>query len=181
MNTQIQRVKAEIERRLDEINKMSEGVIVMTSVGIEYKCLKELLEFINSLPEEPVSKDIEQDYQESICKQHAFTQEEMAEKCIKESASEDLEEEINEYISINYQTRFDEVLVDENDEPLTVFDFKNIATHFANWQKEQMMKSTVNTEILLVHNGAMFLSADCKSPFDIIRGDKLKIIIVKED
>ena len=44
----------------------------------------------------------------------------------------ELEEEMKRFIDAHYHTRFDETLENGND-PLTVFDFEDIAHHFAEW------------------------------------------------
>ena len=69
-------------------------------------------------------------------------------------------------------------------------DFKNIALHFANWQKEQMIKKSVDGEVIEVlddgcsicghtHLELFFESWTLLENFK--NGDKVKVIIVKED
>lgn len=55
--------------------------------------------------------------------------------------SEELEEEMKRFIDAHYHTRFDETLENGND-PLTVFDFEDIARHFAEWGAEHLRDST---------------------------------------
>lgn len=65
--------------------------------------------------------------------------------------------------------------------------FKNIARHFANWQKEQMLKEAIDGEISSVDAGDDSYVKTIKMPElrKAIRnynlGDKVHIIIVKED
>lgn len=51
----------------------------------------------------------------------------------------ELEEEMKRFIDAHYHTRFDETLENGND-PLTVFDFEDIARHFAKWGAEHLKK-----------------------------------------
>lgn len=53
----------------------------------------------------------------------------------------ELEEEMKRFIDAHYHTRFDETLENGND-PLTVFDFEDIARHFAEWGAEHLRDST---------------------------------------
>lgn len=46
------------------------------------------------------------------------------------------------FIDAHYHTRFDETLENGND-PLTVFDFEDIARHFAKWGAEHLRDSTM--------------------------------------
>ena len=50
----------------------------------------------------------------------------------KEQPKVDLNEEIERFIDAHYHTRFDETLENGND-PLTVFDFQDIAHHFCEF------------------------------------------------
>ena len=50
----------------------------------------------------------------------------------KEQPKVDLNEEIERFIDAHYHTRFDETLENGND-PLTVFDFQDIARHFCEF------------------------------------------------
>lgn len=52
-----------------------------------------------------------------------------------------LEEEMKRFIDAHYHTRFDETLENGND-PLTVFDFEDIACHFAEWGAEHLRDFT---------------------------------------
>ena len=57
-----------------------------------------------------------------------------------------------------------------------------VARHFAEWQKEQMMKDAVEGEIQMRYSGSL-----CAKTIRVINedkfklGDKVRIIIVKED
>lgn len=53
----------------------------------------------------------------------------------------ELEEEMTRFIEAHYHTRFDETLENGN-APLTVFDFEDIARHFAEWGAEHLRDST---------------------------------------
>ena len=96
-------------------------------------------------------------------------------------ASKDLEDEIHSFWNrcSEFQPPFATLEVKENG-------FAVIARHFANWQKEQMMKEAVEAEIGYVEGcDAHYLSVYdpdelegiILSHFDV--GDKVKIIIVE--
>lgn len=109
-----------------------------------------------------------------------------------EQPSEDLgvDEELTRYLEIN------NLYVDANDlqtvrhyngDPTDKrYYFEDIARHFANWQKEQMMKSAIsgcyirrnryNKENVL--NG-FDVTSDMFQKFN--NGDKVKIIVIKDD
>ena len=53
---------------------------------------------------------------------------------------EGLDEEVTDFINKHYHIRNDETL-EHGNEPLNTYDVTDIARHFAQWQKEQMMKS----------------------------------------
>lgn len=87
----------------------------------------------------------------------------------EEQPSKDLEEEID---------RFEDWMETYNqaDYP-TSFTTRDIARHFAKWQKEQMMKDAVE---MTVENGIYLSSIDC-AKLGYKLGDKVKIIIVKKE
>ena len=60
---------------------------------------------------------------------------------LSEEPSESLEKEMKRFIDAHYHTRFDETLENGNDS-LTVFDFEDIARHFAKWGAEHLRDST---------------------------------------
>ena len=87
-----------------------------------------------------------------------------------ETVSEDLEEEITRYFSKNPIKHL-------TDWPA----LKNTALHFANWQKEQMLKDAVKSKVLEndADNGdSALVYIDGKQ---LYVGQRVKLIIVKED
>lgn len=120
----------------------------------------------------------------------------------KEPISEDLEQEINEFVSILTERR--------GDFPkLTKLGFRTIARHFSNWQKQKdesytksMYKVGVNTGKELIKQQMIAKAVDATVHIDAggypyipqmelydydkdiplaKEGDKVKIIVVKED
>lgn len=97
----------------------------------------------------------------------------------KEPASEDLEEEISK----TAEELFDEFFPEDGD-LITPSDFRNgikkVAKHFANWQKQQIMKEAFAVKVMppLQYPGQTHL---CGSFAHYRAGDKVKLIIVKED
>lgn len=89
----------------------------------------------------------------------------------EEKLSEDLNDEIKKFIEeYGYERDEDKLLI------------AIVARHFAEWQKEQMMKDAVEGEIQMRYSGSL-----CAKTIRVINedkfklGDKVKIIIVKED
>ena len=94
----------------------------------------------------------------------------------EESVSEDLEQEIINYIGFPQEV----------DEDISTTMIRKAARHFANWQKEQMMKDAVEgtveePECLLWR----IISDDLEGLFvannNLHDGDRVKIIIIKMD
>lgn len=189
------------------------GNLTMEDVGYYAKseALKSILQFIDSLPEESESKDRinecphwekywgcetspmnncdscpqakwvevkeeKKNYNERykrIAQTEQFKTSYRDKSLGKEdSACEDLEEEIDRYYS---DWQFDDDTIYE--------DMRNICRHFAEWQKQQMMKALVNGEVVKdIHSQLSVKSEPLNDTFrDVKFGDKVKIIIVKED
>lgn len=89
-----------------------------------------------------------------------------------EPVSKDLEKEIQRYLREECSS---------DDEP----SIGEIARHFANWQKEQMLKDAVEASVNYYENipGGSYveLVADILNPTGVRYKDKVKIVIVKED
>ena len=123
-----------------------------------------------------------------ICNDEAFTRKQKEEMLVAsgeltrlsrfldslpgEKPSEDLKEEVKRYYSDNFTYI-------SSDQP-TLSILTNVAHYFAEWQKEQMMKEAVE--------GFIFQSEDyypkelvAQYNGELKHGDKVKIIIVKED
>ena len=92
------------------------------------------------------------------------------------NSSEGLEQEIikcwQDWISPSNEQSVEGVL------PLSEFAF--YARHFAQWQKEQMMKEAVEGEITKDNRGNKVIRAGVFNK-DFEYGDRMRIIIVKED
>ncbi len=140
-------IKQEIERIeqiLDDFNKTHNNTIDNGIVSANKSICKHIKSFINSLPEEP--------------------------------ASEDLEEEID---------RFEDWInnFNQSDYP-TSYTVRDIARHFAEWQKQQMMKDAVDAFVNTYENTddsnyVEFVTE--QSPYKFKETEKCKIIIVKEE
>lgn len=92
----------------------------------------------------------------------------------------ELEEEMTRFIEAHYHTRFDETLENGND-PLTVFDFEDIARHFAEWQKEQMLKDAVEGEVYPYHSYNRDATAILVDIPKENLGDKVRIVVLKAE
>lgn len=95
----------------------------------------------------------------------------------KESVSEELEEEITRVWN---NTSF---------EPKHWLEFERIAHHFVNWQKEQMIKDAKsgigNYDNYIKFEDGTWIGLDPsmqqKPAFNVNEGDKVKVLVVKED
>lgn len=118
------------------------------------------------------SHSIESEIRMSEC-QHLLL---MLDSLQEEPVSEDLEEEIQKTIH-NHFFDLNGIAIAGTSVYATVDDMVYIAKHFANWQKEQMMKDAIDAELddvcgfltisIPYHNG--------------IAGDKVKVIIIKSE
>ena len=93
----------------------------------------------------------------------------------EESVSEDLEEEIDNYVKRNGYDGLD-----------SIEEVKYIANHFAEWQKQQMMKDAVDAKVTArwpLHSSPLYNSYEMYVPYaqHLSEGDKVKLIIIKED
>lgn len=135
--TQIEQIKAEIERRMANNHQDA----TESGSGAFYED-KELLSFIDSLPEEGI---------------------------------EDLEEEVREYIANNGYDGLD-----------TEMEVQSIASYFANWQRENLMKEAIELKVKVDAGGYPYIDVTELYDYDkniplAKAGDKVKIIIIKED
>lgn len=92
-----------------------------------------------------------------------------------ETISEDLEEEIQKTIH-NHFFDLNGIAIAGTSVYATVDDMVYIAKHFANWQKEQMMKDAA--EATLLKNNMIRLK---KTTHPLYVGDKVKVIIIKSE
>lgn len=180
----IEKIRAEIERRLEELNP-KQGVFagrplraVNPKTFPRERELEKLLSFIDSMPEKPAAeysfnipselfnqltpeqqklwkKEIEQAYNAGM-------------KHKEEPASDDLEIEIDKYIKENGFDGID-----------TIEDVNYIARYFANWQKLQIMKGAINKHVHLEY-GEEKIDLFNKDLKGLKFGDKVKILIIKE-
>ena len=150
----IEKIRAELER-LVKMNQTKHGFPAGTACAIRIEAYKKLLAFLDTLSEEP---------------------------------DKSLEEEIQHKV---YDLLFDldGVAFKGATAYATVDDVAYIARHFAQWQKEQMTKEAY-VESQIVEDGRIELEGDplpCLNPIILLPypqfkpGDKVRIIIVKED
>lgn len=98
MGKQVEKIREEIVRRITLIDEACQGVIVSKITQVEYKLLEELLSFINSLQEEPVSEELEEfaeEWDESLYRSDAviagakWKEEQMMKKAIEREVKVD--------------------------------------------------------------------------------------------
>ena len=116
---------------------------------------------------------------------------EFLKKHSQEPASEDLEKEIDDYTNSNFSECEDGVLIsDAYLMELTLLDVAPMARHFAQWQREQMMKDAVIIEdelVMCYNNGEPTGLSPYKEWWETPEvqnkfkdGDKVNVIIIKE-
>lgn len=163
MKDKVQKIREEVERLK---NSCASPIVICDT----------LLSFIDSLQEEPSWLKELQSKIDSMSKeelQEVFKKYEKACNLKEEPVSDDLGDYINEL-----SKQFPEV---------SFAKLSRIAVRVAKWQKQQMMKDAIEAEI--INWASMFTSIKVIEPkraetmikekFDI--GDKVKLIIIKED
>jgi hypothetical protein len=94
----------------------------------------------------------------------------------EESVSEDLEKEIINYIGFPQEV----------DEDISTTMMRKAARHFANWQKEQMMKDAVDVKVKVDAGGYPYIDRvielyDYEKDIPLAKaGDKVKLLVLKE-
>lgn len=140
MNTQVQKIKDEIERRVNQFKharQEAEYDANKLSLGARIAMCEELLVFINSLPEEPIN--------------------------------DNLEKEVKAYLQTNFP------------DGLGFPSVPKVAHHFAKWQKKQMMKDATYATCCGLHAFQALWCFDNLKTSDVVAGDRVKVIIVKEE
>ena len=167
MNKQVEQIRAEIERLKKDNN------------GSPLAVCNDLLSFIDSMQKKPkcmYSKDNFTDEDRKV----------LCEGCVEgcehnsrkeKPVSEDLETEIRRYFALWYDNESGGCI--KPDRWLNnLEDCMDIARHFTNWQKHQMMEDTIDA---FIDKGSIKLR---QWPLDEKYGrnrDKVKLIIIKED
>jgi len=167
------KVIAEIERR------MAENEIKTKSNIAEWGAIredKELLKYLNSLPEGGTESQ-EKVYQPSDARDNSNGYE-MSDNS---GQMEDLEKELDNYFSNWAQGASDEGCFNADSQLVSIYDCHRIARHFAQWQKEQMMKDAVEGEVVKTIDGSLRVSSYIFKREGFEFGDKVKVIIVKEE
>jgi hypothetical protein len=152
--TNIEKIRQEIERRLRRENEIlwnakKRGTYPSPSCEYNLLTLTSLRDFIDSLPEEHLRDSTKM-------------------------ISEDLEEEIVRFLNSEESTTYidDGMLMSSYKDP------HKIARHFAEWQKEQMMKDAVEGEVVQDLHGRLHVKTEAVSDILYHFGDKVKVIIL---
>lgn len=95
---------------------------------------------------------------------------EEARKQLQELVNGELDEEINRYIE-QHTSEFSGYF----------FNLRRIAWHFANWQKEQMIKDAVKVSVNGNDDGWLTLGYLPECECELRKGDEVKVIIIKEE
>lgn len=176
MNKQVEQIKAEIERRKSLSDRQkNNGYFFARS-----DAYAELLNFIDSMPEEPVSDDLEEEIQR-YKDSHDYMSEYIRKVAryfalwgkihLKDPVCKVLEEAATRAAYHQYQDR-EKDYISENE--------KKKFIEGAQWQKQQMMKIAATATIRF---GKIEISKNEleKALIPFFSGDKVKIIIIEED
>jgi hypothetical protein len=152
MNDKIQKIKEEIEKRLKSLPKETEHEgLKAVYGGIAYE-LTELLQFIDSIEKEPASEDLEE-YAKKLTKGAALDKHNLIWMCKK--GAEWQKQQMKEALQTEYEKgRFD--------------------------MREEMMKNAVECVVEDWCGDSPEITIPL-NPQDFKMGDKVKIIIVKEE
>lgn len=160
----IEKIRQEIERLKEEYNEQVSARLIsesLVSMG-KVEALNKVLAFIDSLPEEKPSEDLEEAAEISFDEARALTE--------------------------DYRDFLAKGLTENRPRPIGPHWFceyaKNRFIAGAEWQKEQMMKGAVEAKIYGYDDGSFELIAswlDMPKESKFKDGDKVKIVIVKED
>lgn len=156
----IQKIKEEIERRINEYKNW-----IGYQTDSNYLELKELLQFIDSIPEEPVNEDLNdaaRDYSLVIFRQNGVDMECVGPDSVSafKAGAEWQKQQMKEVLQTEYEKgRFD--------------------------MREEMMKDAVEAEVFVDYNinfgyGSLTANIDLDEQH-LKEGDKVKIIIIKEE
>lgn len=153
MNKQVEQIRAEVERLMNELIQEKEKGF---GSDIDDACILELqnvLTFIDSMGEnrpEPISpadvgfEALGRFWDEEVKKDSGELGHSVTKKSDQEEpVSEDLEKELEQYFVNNHMQVGEDnrVMWAGSFCPNLITDFRNIARHFADWQKKQMMKT----------------------------------------
>ena len=177
-----EKIKVEIERLKAIADYQLENCKVGKSAwNQQVEVCEKLLSFIDSLQEEPTKK--------CMYTKDNFTDEDR--KVLCEGCEEDCEygkkyqKPVRDDLESEIIKRWKVLHGSGNSTPFDTFN--GIACHFANWQKQQMMKNTVDA----VAEKPLAIADGCEDAvrFEVVgdefaqgfkSGDKVKIIIIKE-
>ena len=94
--------------------------------------------------------------------------------CLNSLPAEQTNDELDVEINLEYKSNY-------KLKELTLEEFRTIVYHFAEWQKEQMIKSAFDGEITKFFDCNLSVKAQLPKDSKCCFGDKVKVIIIKED
>jgi hypothetical protein len=95
----------------------------------------------------------------------------------KEPVSEELEKEIDLYFAKWLQGASDEGCFNPNPQLVSIYDCHRIARHFAAWKEQQMMAKAIEG-IARPDDSEIWCNL---SSFNLKDGDKVRVVVIKED
>ena len=189
MTDKVQKIRKEVEKRYKYWKEKESNSHSIESEIRMSECQHLLLMF-DSLQEEPVSEDkmtISKEWFEH-CKKSWYNEgyidgEFNRDRQFEDSVSEELEKEIDSYFAKWLQGASDEGCFNSDSQLVSIYDCHRIAHHFAEWQKQHMMKDAVEVPIVeAVPAGSCKWKLCAKLWLDKgVKGNKVKLIIIKED
>lgn len=181
MNKQVEQIRAEIERRLRLLEHGDADIEVMKRVEGVIKGYKAVLSFIDSIPEEPVSEDLDKAIEDAMPGVPAWHIDEVGDDTYE-----------NAYNSIQMADMFKagadwQKMQDVRD--MLKSDETNFVKCYERGKadmKEQMMKDAIEAEVNYYGIGDKEMCVVANEEVDgekynLHDGDKVKLIIVKED
>lgn len=167
--------------------------------GYDREMANDLFAFMDSLSNEPVSGniDFEQELYKAFGQVKDFTLGMQIAKWFYDMGKNSQEQQffrLKESVKLwsgkdedNFEDEFAKTLAEKkeilprNDERFSDFDLYKIALHFSGWKKRQMMKDSVDGIVYSQRKDMAIVRSNIFFPTDLNKGDKVKLIIIKED
>ena len=163
----IEKIRQEIER-LKKLLEVSTYYLDNSQQALGYSfALDDLEDFIDSLPdEEPKHKS-----------------KPLFDKCVENCDPETMAEvnrNVDKMLLDEEWKRYMDSCKDDMSGHAVTVNIKDVARHFAEWQKEQMMKDAVEGEVVQDLKGRFHVKTNAVSDILYHFGDKVKVLILKQ-
>ena len=169
----IEKIRQEI-KRLKKLLEVSTYYLDNSQQALGYSfALDDLEDFIDSLPDEEPKHKSNPLFNKCVENCDPETMAEVNRNVDKMLLDEELERFIASGKSVTVE--------DCGTYKVSYHDFKKVARHFAEWQKEQMLKDAVDGSVAQdIYSRNLVAKTKDLSKYNLKFGDKIKLIIVKE-